>query len=337
MAATPVRIGLIGVGGMARAHIGQLSRIEGASITALCDTQPAQIERARKQFPDVLASASFETPDYKELLSRDDVDAVQIATPHTLHYQQVVDALDAGKHVLCEKPMVCSVEDAKALLTRLESFDKVFALAYQRHAQGQYVYIRDKIASGEVGKPTFVSALLAQSWKKGTAGSWRQDPALSGGGQINDSGSHMLDILLWMTGLTVADVSAYIDNSGTPVDQNSALSFRFTNGAQGTISVLGDTVVGWHEDITVFCERGAFFIRGGKLEFVNEKNVRTTIDGANLPPTRTIDEDWIATIRGDQSAPAAPPLCGLRTIELTEAAWKSAEQNGQRITMNPMA
>jgi predicted dehydrogenase len=337
MAATPVRIGIIGVGGMARAHIQSLQRIEGVTVTALCDTNPDQIERAKKQFPDYLASVGFETSDYKELLKRDDVDAVLIATPHTLHYQQSLDTIDAGKHVLVEKPMVCSVEHAKALLERLKTFDKVFALAYQRHAQGTYRYIRDKIASGEVGKPTFVNALLSQSWKKGTAGSWRQDPALSGGGQINDSGSHILDILLWMTGLTVADVSAYIDNSGTPVDQNSALSFRFTNGAQGTISVLGDTVVGWHEDITVYCEKGAFFLRGGKLEFCDEKNVRTTIDGANLPPTRSIDEDFVACVRGEQKEPAAPPLCGLRTIELTEAAWRSAEKPGTPVTMNPMA
>ena len=112
------------------------------------------ITKAKKQFPDALSSVAFETADYKELLKRDDVDAVYIVTPHTLHFEQAMDAIDAGKHVLVEKPMVCSVEHAKILLKRLETFDKVFALAYQRHAQGTYRYIRDQIASGAVGKPT---------------------------------------------------------------------------------------------------------------------------------------------------------------------------------------
>lgn len=330
---TPIRIGLIGCGGMGQQHIRQIMPIPGVSITALLDPKPEAIARCHKQFADYLASAA-PCATLEELLARPDVDAVVIATPHTQHFAQAVAAIDAQKHVLLEKPMVCRVEDAHALLAHLKGYPKVFALAYQRHAQGQFVYIRDKIASGAFGAVTFVAALQAQAWKKGTAGSWRQVPEESGGGQLNDSGSHLLDIILWMTGLTVRDVSAFIDNRDTPVDQNSAVAFRATNGAQGTITVVGDTVVGWHEDVTVWCERGAFFLRNGRLEVVDEHNVRTTIDGANLPPTRTIDQDFVSAIRGENASPAGPPLCGLRTIELTEAAWRSGAQHGAPVTMN---
>jgi predicted dehydrogenase len=326
-----IRIGIIGVGGMARAHLGSLARIDGVTVTALCDIQPAQLERAKTQFPHL--KDAFVTDDYRALLARDDVDAVQIVTPHTQHFEQALAALDAGKHVLLEKPMVCRVEDAKALLARLEHHDKVFALAYQRHAMGQFVLIREKIASGEVGAVSFLSALQCQGWKRGVAGSWRQDPALSGGGQLNDSGSHLVDILLWVTGLTVESVAAFIDNRGTPVDIDSALAIRFTNGAQGNISVVGDSVVGWHEDISIWCEKGAFLYRNGTLTFVDEHGTRTTLDGSALPPTRSIDEDFVAAIRGE-SDPAAPPLCGLRTIELTEAAWRSGAQGGIPVKMN---
>ena len=328
---TPIRFGMIGTGGIARHHLSQLLPIEGAQVTALCDTSPEQIRLSVERFPAL--KDAWTTDDYHALLARDDVDAVIVCTPHTQHAQQMLDAVNANKHVLMEKPMVCSVEDAHNVLKRLESYDKVVALAYQRHAMGQFIYIREKIASGEVGPVQFISALQCQGWKRGTKGSWRQDPALSGGGQINDSGSHLLDILLWTTGLTVADVSAFIDNCGTPVDINSALAFRFTNGAQGNISVVGDSVIGWHEDISIWCERGAFLYRNGTLTFVNEKGVRTTLDGDNLPASHNIDEDFVATIRGEHD-PAAPPLCGLRTIELTEAAWRSAAQNGLPVKMN---
>jgi predicted dehydrogenase len=326
-----VRIGMIATGGMARAHLSNLTRIEGVRVTALCDTNPEQLDRTKKQFPVLAEVPTF--ADYKELLQQDDVDAVVVATPHTQHFQQALDCLDAKKHVLMEKPMVCSVDDAKALLARLEGYEKVFALGYQRHAMGQFILMRDKIASGEIGAVTFISALQCQGWKKGTAGSWRQDPAQSGGGQINDSGSHLLDILLWVTGLVVRDVAAFMDNRGTPVDINSALAFTFTNGAQGNISIIGESVIGWHEDISIWCEKGAFLYRNGKLEFCDEKGVRTSLDGANLPPTHNIDEDFIATVRGEKD-PAAPPICGLRSIELTEAAWRSAARNGTPVNMN---
>ncbi len=205
------------------------------------------------------------------------MDAVEIATPHTLHVEQALDAIGAQKHVLLEKPMVCKVEEAHTLLGRLEGYPRVFALAYQRHAQGPFLHMKQEIASGALGAVTYISALQCQGWKKGTAGSWRQDLALSGGGQINDSGSHLLDILLWVTGLTVAEVSAFMDNMGTPVDINSALAMRFTSGAQGTISVVGDAPT-WHEDITIWCERGVFFYRNGKLEFCDAEGKRKPLE-----------------------------------------------------------
>lgn len=330
MASTPVRVGIIGVGGMARAHINQLLPIEGVEIVALCDNVPEQMQKAKEKYP-ALAS-TFETTDYRELLARDDVDAVQIVTPHTQHTQQALDAMDAGKHILLEKPMVCSVEDAHRVLKRAESHAKVLALAYQRHAMGQFMHMKEQISSGALGNVTYINALQCQQWKKGTAGTWRQDPALSGGGQINDSGSHLLDILLWVTGLTVAEVSAFMDNCGTPVDINSAIAMRFTNGAQGTISVIGDAPT-WHEDMTIWCERGVFFYRNGKLEFCDENGKRQPLEKEALPPGENIDENFIRAVRGEGEV-AAPPICGLRTIELTEAAWRSAAQNGAPVRMN---
>ena len=229
--AETIRIGLIGVGGMMRSHIKQMQPIEGVSIVALCDIDPTHIERAQTDFPALKECVT--TANYKELLAHPDVDAVIVATPHTLHIEEALDAIAAGKHVLMEKPMVCAVDDAHKLLVALENHPKTFALAYQRHAMGTFKYMREKIQSGELGSVQFLCANQCQQWKKGTKGSWRQDPALSGGGQINDSGSHLLDILLWMTGLTVAEVAAFMDNSETPVDINSAISIRFTNGAHG--------------------------------------------------------------------------------------------------------
>ena len=326
-----IRLGIIGTGGIARHHIGQITGIKTMQITALCDIAPEQIKTTNDRFGFLHDVPVFE--DYRDLLKQSSVDAVLVCTPHTQHAQQMMDSIEANKHILMEKPFVCKVSDAHMLLSRLETYDKVVGIAYQRHAQGQFIYIKDKIASGELGAVQFIQASQCQGWKTGTAGSWRHDPALSGGGQINDSGSHLLDILLWITGLTVAEVSAFMDNLGTPVDINSALTMRFTNGAQGNISIIGDSVIGWNEDISIWCEKGAFLYRNGSLTFTNAKGVRTTIDGESLPPSHNIDENFAAAILGEKPI-AAPPICGLRTIELTEAAWLSAAQNGAPVKMN---
>src|ERR1019366_3679989 len=85
-----------------------------------------------------------------------------------------------------------------------------------------------------------VSGYLAQGWMKITAGSWRQDPKLSGGGQAYDSGAHILNSLCWSVESDIAEVFAFIDQHGTPVDINSSINLRFTNGAMANIVVSGN-------------------------------------------------------------------------------------------------
>ncbi|MGB9619938.1 MAG: gfo/Idh/MocA family oxidoreductase, partial [Armatimonadota bacterium] len=117
-------------------------------------------------------------------------------------------------------------------------------------------------------------------------------------------------------------VHAYVDNCGTPVDINSALSMRFTNGAQGTVSVVGDSVCRWYEDFTIWGTKGVLFYRNGKLIHCNEAG--EMIEPTDLPPGGNHDQGFCDAILG-RDKNWVPAECGLRVIELTEAAWKSAE------------
>ncbi len=289
-------------------------------FSALVDPEPKNIAALKEAFPAIKDAPEFS--DYKDALNNVELDAVLIASPHTLHFQQAMDCLEKGLHCLIEKPMVCSVSDAKTLIAEAEKRNRIICLAYQRHYQPAYRYIKQVVDSGELGEVTYVSALQCQNWKKATSGTWRQIPELSGGGQLNDSGSHLIDIILWTTGLEPKEVTGYIDNCETPVDINSALCIIFKNGAQGTISIVGDAPC-WHEDFTIWGTEGAIFYRNGQLKHVK-------IDGHEhipeiLPETSNPDQNFVdAILRGAEIL--APPICGLRTIELTEAAWKAAAQ-----------
>jgi predicted dehydrogenase len=261
--------------------------------------------------------------DYRELLAQVPMDAVQISTPHTLHFDQIMDSLGRGLHVLTEKPMVCTVDHARQVIAKAEEVGRVLIVAYQRHLMPQYRYIRNQIMAGELGEIQFVSALQDQAWYRGTRGSWRQQLSLSGGGQLNDSGSHLLDIILWMTGLEVEQVHAYLENFESEVDINAALSLRFRNGAMGNLSVVGNSPTGgmW-EDITLWGSKAVVYLRQGKLT-VKTAGSNDAFEPTGLPGASTPDRNFVDAVLG-RDAVQVPPVCGLRVIELTEAAWESA-------------
>jgi predicted dehydrogenase len=325
--ADKIRMAVIGTGGMAQGHIERMLKMPDVELIAFVDINPQSLERTQKRHGEAVADIKTYS-DYKEMLADEKPDAVVIVTPHTLHYQMALDSLDAGCDVLLEKPMVNKVTEAHALLEKIKETGKIVGLGYQRHAMPHFRYIKEKIASGEFGEVQFINALQQQGWAKGTKGSWRQDPALSGGGQINDSGSHLLDIVLWTTGLAPKEVAAFMDFRGTPVDINSALSIKFTNGAQGNISVVGDAA-GWYEDITIWCDNGSFYVRNDGTFRVQGTDGKTSEpDKSQMPEGSDVDTNFVRAIQGTEEI-AAAPINGLRTIELTEAAWESAKAGGK--------
>lgn len=326
-----VRFIAIGVGGMGRHHINLLSRVPEAEIVALVDPAAASIEATRQRFEALAYTPAF--TDYRQAIKEVEADAVVIVTPHNEHYDQGMDALEAGLHVLMEKPFVAGSENAEKLVKYAEEKGRHLAVSYQRHLQGHFVYLHEMIANGELGTIQYVSAYQAQSWLKGTTGTWRQDPELACGGQLNDSGSHLLDIVLWVTGLEPKEVSATIDNRGSRVDIDTALSVRCTNDAILSFNIVGSSSIGWWEDVSIHGDKGTALVRNGSLYVAREgEQTPQLIDKADLPTDGDPDSNFVDLVLGRVNAAAAPAECGLRVARLTEAAWRSAE-SGTTITI----
>lgn len=321
-----VRVGMIGCGGFQRYRMGNLMKVKGAEIVALCDPSEEQIAQTREAHPATKDLPAYS--DHRELLEKAALDAVFIATPHTQHVGQILDSLDAGLHVCCEKPLITTVEDAHRVIKARDEKKKVGMVSYQRHFQAEFRYIRNEIESGFAGPVQYLAAFQAQGWLRGTKGTWRQQHSLSGGGQLNDSGSHLLDVILWVTGQSPDSVSCYCENFGTEVDINSALAVRFKSGALGTFSVVGNGI-GWHEDVTFVCEERTYYIRGGKLSIVDRAGNR--LNAESLAGGSTPDQNFIDAIFGKAEC-ESPFECGLEVIRLTEAAWQSAyDHNGNAV------
>jgi predicted dehydrogenase len=317
--ASKLRIGFIGAGGIAIGHYQRLIETRKAEVVALNEPSPQSLERFYQHCPGSEKLPVYK--DYKELLRKVPMDGVVILSPHTVHYEQINAAFDCGLHVLTEKPMVCTIAHAKALIKKARAKNRVFMISYQRHFDPMFRYMQQQIAKGALGEIQYVQAIQSQEWLRCTHGTWRQIPKLSGGGQLNDSGSHLVDIVMWVTGMKVKKVFAYSENFTAKVDINSSLTMEFENGALGSMSIIGNAP-SWYEDHSIVGSKGAFYLRQG-LGLIHQDAVGKSIQ-VKLPKyTKNPDSNFIDCILG-KDVPQTPPECGLRTIEVTEAAWKSA-------------
>ena len=183
-----INIGIVGCGGVALAnHLPGFALCPDASVVALCDKNPAVLERAKKETG--IADACL---DYRELVDRKDVDAVVIATSNDVHSAIVKAAVAAGKHVLCEKPLALDHAEAATMLQAAEAASVRHMTAFTYRFVPAMRYMAHLAAEGTVGRLYHVRVQRFQDWGHRALG-WRQVKALAGSGELGDMLSHRID------------------------------------------------------------------------------------------------------------------------------------------------
>jgi len=320
-----MRFAIIGSGGMARAHIRVLRDKElldkEVEIVALCDPNRKALEQTFKEFPLLKKARIYE--DYQELIGKEKLDAVVITSPHTAHYEQVVSCLEKGINVFVEKPMACCVAHAERIAELAEEKGLLVMVGYQRRFMPAFLYAKEVIASGKIGKLLFVSAYQAQNWLPAALYSWRGEPSLSGGGQITDSGSHLIHAILWLTDVRPLEVFAYMEKEEAKVDILSALAVKFAEGVLGSIGIIGDNP-SWGEEIAIWGKKGAIMIRDS-WQVIQQGEDGKYFSPEKLPEEIPTIQAFVECLQGKREN-AVPPIWGLRVISLTEAAWQSADK-----------
>ncbi len=321
-----VRVAAIGLGALGAIESRLLSGIDGVRVVAGSDPT----EHARESFEADHAVPTY--TDYEPMLDRHELDAVSIVTPHTLHAEQVSACLGRGLHVHVEKPMTTDLDDAAALCALATREECVLQIGYQRHFDPRFQEIKRLIGSGRIGEPHMAACHLEQDWLSVAEGTWRVDPSLSGGGQLYDSGSHLLDALLWTTGTTPRTVAAVTDSRGEAVDVDSALALtldREDGSMTACVGVTGDGPTGpdTGEGLYVWGTEGAVEFDGETIAVTEGGHTyRTTIpSGTGFETvTRRKLEGFVAAVRGERETAVAGEF-GLRVVALTEAAYEAAE------------
>lgn len=336
--AAPTRVGLIGVGAMARHHLRVMLDHPDTTVVAACEPSPASWANASIDFAERGLQPVPNEPDWQRFLERyaDELDAVVISTPHALHHAQTVGCLEAGLDVLLEKPMVMNAAEARSLIETRDRTGRLVVVAFPGSLSPNLREAARLIHAGEVGPILNVSATVWQDWDANARGTWRQVPAVSGGGFLFDTGAHMLNSVADLAGEEVTEVAAWLEDDGAPVDLRGAIMARLASGGLVTMNACGRAVPSCASEIRVFCEGATILtgIWGERLE------IQRATDTA-LQPVESVSQGQVwhqfLDVRAGRIANPSPPEVGLRMALLWDAIRASAARGGSVVRVTAPA
>jgi predicted dehydrogenase len=320
----------VGCGLMARHHIRNiLAYSTDTHIPVVCEPSPAAYEAIVELFAEAGRDAPPNEPDLERMLANygDQLEAVFIITPHVFHHDQTKACLEAGLDVLLEKPMVMNAAEARSLIETCERTGRLLVVAFQGGLSAEVRTAVSMLRAGELGTVLNINGAIWQNWTKNTDGAWRQQPALSGGGFLFDTGAHMLNTVVDLAGEEFDEVAAWLDNRGRPVEILAAVIGRLASGGLVTLSACGETIPSCSSDIRVYCTEGILRTGAWGRFLEIQRHERQGWEAVELPPSLGVWEQFMAVRRGDIPNPA-PPEVGLRMAHLYDAIRASAARGG---------
>ena len=267
---------VIGCGLISKNHFKALKNVEHVCCTAVCDIDPDKA-RAAAEIHGIHQVYS----DYKELLKDPDIDVVHICTPHYLHARMAIDALKAGKHVLCEKPMALTKEDAKQMLEARERWGKHLGICFQNRYNQASVYMKQLMDQGTLGR--VLGARGQVTWDRKpeyySESPWRGRWATEGGGVLINQAIHTFDLLQWLTGcrVTTVDVSISAKRLKGVIEVEDTVDILMTGEAGERLIFYATNcyVKNVPVELEIICEHGSVKMTGNVVVTDQDGTVAT--------------------------------------------------------------
>jgi myo-inositol 2-dehydrogenase/D-chiro-inositol 1-dehydrogenase len=325
-----LRFGVLGVGRIGKIHVENLvHRIPRAQVVAVSDV-----------FPDALAAmkAKYNIPetflDYKQILELPDVDAVAICTPTNTHYEMILGAAAAGKHVFCEKPIDLSIEKIRKINQAVKKYGVKFMVGFNRRFDPNFLKVHETVRSGKVGVPHLLRITSRDPSPP------PEEYIRSSGGLFLDMTIHDFDMARYLMGAEVTDVYAMANVLVDPVFQKAGdwdtaiVTLTFENGAMGAIDNSRKAVYGYDQRVEVFGSEGMIMAEN------NTPDSHVYFDRAGLhssPPFNFFMERYVDSylnemrafvdaVQADKPVPVAAND-GLMAVVIGLAAAKSVKEH----------
>lgn len=338
-----VRVGIIGVG-MGRNHGMNYRAAPEADLVAICDTNPDRLaEKAHELQPRKTYTR------YQDLLADDDIDAVSVAIPNFLHASVTLDALESGKHVLCEKPLAMNAQEAEQMVATARRLGRTLMVHFNVRFTPIAQAVKRAMDEGAVGDVYYGRSVWHRQRGIPALGGWFTQKELSGGGALIDIGVHRLDLALWLmgfprpvsvTGATYGYLGRQLgerEGKTFDVDDLAAAFIRFENGASLTMETSWASNSEKREDqwTQLFGIRGGALIRNLNEGYDFEARIFRDVDGevvTEVPevpePLETPQQHFCRSILSGTET-MAPGEQGLTVMRILDAIYESARTGSE--------
>lgn len=337
-----LKVALVGIGGMGYCHYTCYGELQDTQIVAVCDvrTDMAQ-EKVRSYAEEMVKAGKFEKDaplpriygDLDEMLSKENLDAVDICTPSYLHADMAVKCLKKGVHVLCEKPMTLSQADGERVLEAQKESGKKFMAAHVVRFMSPYVYLRKIIESGKYGNLLRLDMKRLSSVPRWSWEDWMRDGNRSGGVGF-DLSVHDIDFVLSVLGLPEESTAIW-----RPLKNDSSYicsSMQYASGATVTCEATWyNTNLPFRADFLAVFDEGYVRLEGGVLtdngnEVKAEENKQADVDlGINVGGDNAYLEEiayFLNCVRHDLPVMYVSPESSAQTVNYTDALLKKAKR-----------
>lgn len=326
------RAAVIGCGMISKNHLRALQNINQAEIYGVCDIEKEKAEKTAMEYG---VSRCFQ--DYRELLQDPNVDVIHICTPHYLHSEMACEALDAGKHVICEKPMALTEGDARSMINARNRSGRQLGICFQNRYNQASVYMKQVMESGQLGR--LLGARAQVTWNRKPeyyeSSPWRGRWESEGGGVLINQAIHTFDLLRWLTceieGVT-ASISTKRLKSVIEVEDTADILMTGINGERLLFYATNCYVRNAPVEMEIVCSEGSLKMTGSRV--VTDRNGMVTEEdftsGAVLGKDYwgsghgLLIEDFYDCIETGRTFPVSGEEA-LETVRLLEGVYRSGK------------
>lgn len=339
-----IGFGIVGCGNISGTHRKAIEAVEMAELVACCDV----VEEKARAWAEEAGLGSNYYRNLEDMLARDDIQAVCICTPSGLHAEHAIMAAEAGKHILCEKPLDVTLRKIDDMIAAAERNNVKLAGVFQRRTYESTRKVREAVRTGKLGKLVLGDCYQKyfRSHEYYASGDWRATWELDGGGALMNQGVHGIDLIMYLMG-PVKRVSAYCRRlvRNIAVEDTAVAIVEYENGAIGVLEGTTSVTPGAGCEVEISGDNGTVGLSGDTITTwkiageEEEEAGEAAEEGTASDPLALAATGHVAHVQDlceaiiEDREPAIPGREARRAVELIKAIYKSSREGGVTVEL----